>query len=108
MRACILFDGVDCRTLSRAAWGDVRRTSLSLLFQDLRLFGELTVAENIALKNDLTRFQTAERIDGCSGRPESPTSAIRPSDCFRSASGSAWPSSAPCASLSISCCSTSR
>ena len=46
----ILFDGVDCRTLSRAAWGDVRRTSLSLLFQDLRLFGELTVAENIALK----------------------------------------------------------
>lgn len=60
----ILFDGVDCRTLSRAAWGDVRRTSLSLLFQDLRLFGELTVAENIALKNDLTRFQTAERIDG--------------------------------------------
>lgn len=104
----ILFDGVDCRTLSRAAWGDVRRTSLSLLFQDLRLFGELTVAENIALKNDLTRFQTAERIDGCSRRPESPTSAIRPSDCFRSASGSAWPSSAPCASLSISCCSTSR
>ena len=63
----ILFDGVDCRTLSRAAWGDVRRTWLSLLFQDLRLFGELTVAENIALKNDLTRFQTAERIDGLLG-----------------------------------------
>ena len=33
----------------------------------LRLFGELTVAENIALKNDLTRFQTAERIDGLLG-----------------------------------------
>ena len=63
----ILFDGVDCRTLSRAAGGDVRRTALSLLFQDLRLFGELTVAENIALKNDLTRFQTAERIDGLLG-----------------------------------------
>ena len=63
----ILFDAADCRTLSVAQWGELRRRSLSMLFQDLRLFGELTVAENIALKNDLTRFQTAERIDGLLG-----------------------------------------
>ena len=58
----VLFDGCDIRSLSRAAWGDVRRRSLSVLFQDLRLFEELTVEENIVLKNDLTHFQTAERI----------------------------------------------
>lgn len=58
----VLFDGRNIRSLSRAAWGDVRRRSLSVLFQDLRLFEELTVEENIALKNDLTHFQTAERI----------------------------------------------
>ena len=33
-----------------------------MLFQDLRLFGELTVAENIGLKNELTHFKTQEQI----------------------------------------------
>ena len=41
----------------------MRRRSLSLLFQDLRLFGELTVAENLALKNDLTAFKTPGQIE---------------------------------------------
>lgn len=59
----ILFDATDCRTLSAARWGELRRRSLSMLFQDLRLFGELTVAENLALKNDLTHFLTPDRIE---------------------------------------------
>lgn len=59
----ILFDGADSRQLSPAEWEALRRRSLSYLFQDLRLFGELTVAENIALKNDLTGFRRAEEID---------------------------------------------
>ena len=58
----ILFDAADCRTLSVAQWGELRRRSLSMLFQDLRLFGELTVAENLALKNELTHFLTPDRI----------------------------------------------
>ena len=58
----ILFDAADCRTLSVAQWGELRRRSLSMLFQDLRLFGELTVAENIGLKNELTHFKTQEQI----------------------------------------------
>ena len=41
----------------------MRRRSLSLLFQDLRLFGELTVAENLALKNELTSFKTPGHIE---------------------------------------------
>lgn len=59
----ILFDGADCRQLLPAEWEEVRRRSLSFLFQDLRLFGELTVAENLALKNGLTGFRRAEEID---------------------------------------------
>lgn len=59
----ILLGGEDCRTFSAARWGDVRRRSLSLLFQDLRLFGELTVAENLALKNGLTAFKTSGQIE---------------------------------------------
>ena len=41
----------------------MRCRSLSVLFQDLRLFEELTVEENIALKNDLTHFQSEARIE---------------------------------------------
>ena len=58
----ILFDGADCRGFSAAAWSGLRRRSLSMLFQNLRLFGELTVAENIGLKNELTHFKTQEQI----------------------------------------------
>ena len=60
----ILFDAADCRTLSVAQWGELRRRSLSMLFQDLRLFGELTVAENLALKNELTHFFSALLLEG--------------------------------------------
>lgn len=59
----ILFDATDCRELAPTGWEAVRRRSLSYLFQDLRLFGELTVRENVALKNDLTDFRTPEEID---------------------------------------------
>lgn len=59
----ILFDGRDCRTFTPRRWNALRRRSLSLLFQDLRLFEELTVLENISIKNDLTRYRTAAEID---------------------------------------------
>lgn len=59
----ILFDGRDTRTYAPAEWEALRRRSLSCLFQDLRLFGELTVAENVQLKNALTGFRRAEEID---------------------------------------------
>ena len=43
-------------------WVDLRRDKLSVVFQDLQLFPELTVWENLLLKNDLTHHQTEERI----------------------------------------------
>jgi putative ABC transport system ATP-binding protein len=41
---------------------NLRRNKLSYVFQDLKLFNELTVAENIMLKNNLTNYKTTEEI----------------------------------------------
>ena len=43
----VLFDGRDAATLSAAQWNDVRGRQLSQLFQDLRLFAELSAVENV-------------------------------------------------------------
>lgn len=58
----IMFDQTDIATLSTAQWVDIRRSSLSLLWQELRLFPELTAMENIKIKNALTHHQTEAQI----------------------------------------------
>ena len=59
----ILFDNTDIRSLSVGQWVQVRRTGLSHLFQELRLFPELTAWENIQIKNGLTHWRTARQVD---------------------------------------------
>ncbi len=59
----ILFDSVDTRTFSVSQWTELRRRHLSLLWQELRLFPELTALENVQLKNRLTGFQRSKQID---------------------------------------------
>lgn len=59
----ILFDSVDTRTFSVSQWTELRRRHLSLLWQELRLFTELTALENVQLKNRLTGFQRSKQID---------------------------------------------
>jgi len=58
----VMFDQTDVRSLSRAQWTDIRRHVVSCLYQDLRLFPELTVIENIEIKNRLTRHIDAATI----------------------------------------------
>lgn len=53
----ILFDGRDIHTLKVSEWVDIRKQSLSMLWQDLRLFPELSAWENVQVKNGLTNFQ---------------------------------------------------
>jgi len=42
---------------------DFRKTKISYVFQDFKLFPSLTVFENIQLKNTLTNHKTVEEID---------------------------------------------
>lgn len=58
----IFFDNRDVNTLTIREWCDVRKTAISYLPQDLRLFPELSAMENIMLKNRLTNHKTKDEI----------------------------------------------
>ncbi len=58
----IRFDDKDIKTLSVAQWVDHRKCHVSHLFQELRLFPELTAMENIQIKNALTRHKSEAQI----------------------------------------------
>ena len=59
----ILFDATDISKFSTLQWVRIRQTSLSLLWQELRLFPELTAMENVIIKNKLTRHQSQQQIE---------------------------------------------
>ncbi|MBP3511984.1 MAG: ATP-binding cassette domain-containing protein [Prevotella sp.] len=62
---CIRFDDGDIRMYDTSAWVDIRRRHVSHLFQELRLFPELTAYENVEVKNRLMGgFKPADRIAG--------------------------------------------
>lgn len=58
----INFDGRNIRSLSVNEWVDIRKHSLSILFQELRIFPELTALENVQLKNRLTNYKKKKEI----------------------------------------------
>lgn len=58
----VLFDGHDTKVFRSSQWTDVRKSHVSLLFQELRLFPELTAWENVEIKNRLTSHTAAEAI----------------------------------------------
>ena len=61
----ICFDGENIRNFSKTQWAELRRVSLSILFQELRLFQELTAWENILIKNNLTGYKPLQWIENC-------------------------------------------
>jgi putative ABC transport system ATP-binding protein len=58
----ILFDNDDISTLKVKDWVKIRQCSLSHLFQELRLFPELTAYENVEIKNKITNFKSKQQI----------------------------------------------
>lgn len=66
----ILFDGRDVAEFSIARWCELRRTSLAYLPQEMRLFPELSVMDNIRIKNRLTDFRTEAEITALLDRLE--------------------------------------
>ena len=59
----MIFDGHDINHLTIQQWTEIRRNHLSLLWQDLRLFPELSAHENVKIQNNLTHFQKKSTID---------------------------------------------
>ena len=58
----ITFDGQNIRNLKTRDWTRLRRNNLSLMWQELRLFPELTAMENVMIKNRLTGFKHRKQI----------------------------------------------
>jgi len=58
----MFFDKDNIRKLNDKEWDNIRTQELSLLFQELNLFPELTAFENVKLKNNLTGHKTDEQI----------------------------------------------
>lgn len=58
----ILFDEQNINALTIKNWAEIRTRHVSYLFQELRLFPELTALENVLIKNNMTHFKTKAQI----------------------------------------------
>lgn len=58
----IHFDDQSIKQIVTKEWDSIRTSHLSLLFQDLGLFPELTALENVMLKNRLTKYKSKQEI----------------------------------------------
>lgn len=62
-RGVISFDGEDIATYNTNRWCEIRQKHISVLFQDLKLFGELTALENVEIKNNITHHKSLKDIE---------------------------------------------
>lgn len=58
----INFDNDNISSFKVKDWVNLRKNHISHLFQELRLFPELTAFENVEIKNHLTGFKTRQEI----------------------------------------------
>ncbi len=58
----LCFDEEDVKSFSLSRWADIRCRKLSMVFQDMLLFPQLTAMENIGIKQKLQTVYTEEQI----------------------------------------------
>lgn len=58
----IQYDSKDIKSFSPTEWSELRKSVISVVFQDLQLFPSLTVKENLVLKNSLTGTYSEEQL----------------------------------------------
>jgi len=58
----VFFDAINSNSFKESDWSTIRKTQLSYVFQGLHLFEELTLLENIQLKNGLTNQVSEKQI----------------------------------------------
>lgn len=56
------WDNKDVAMQKEEQWAALRSKDISIVFQDLRLFGDLTVEENMGIKQSLTNTITTEKV----------------------------------------------
>ncbi|MEY4603872.1 MAG: hypothetical protein RIT43_1164 [Bacteroidota bacterium] len=56
------YDGRDIRSFNADEWTEIRQNRVSVVFQDLQLFPELAVSENLKIKNDLTGIYSEKQL----------------------------------------------
>lgn len=59
----IFLDNKNIKELRLNDWINLRKNKISVVFQDLQLLGDLTVIENLTLKNELTNHKTLSEIE---------------------------------------------
>ena len=59
----ILFDDKRTPPVASPEWDTIRQSRIGILFQDLKIFPELTALENIELKNRLQAYKSEAEID---------------------------------------------
>ena len=58
----ISFDGQLVPQVTSDKWNAIRQNELGVLFQDLRLFGDLNAVENVMIKAGLTKFCDEKKV----------------------------------------------
>lgn len=58
----ILFDNRALKDLNLSDWIELRQSKISTVYQDLKLFDNLTIEENIVIKNNLTNHFNIDKI----------------------------------------------
>jgi ABC-type lipoprotein export system ATPase subunit len=58
----VFIDERNIRTFNEKDWSELRKKEISYVFQGLELFGELTMYENIQLKNRQTKYKSEQEI----------------------------------------------
>ncbi|MDQ2718519.1 MAG: ABC transporter ATP-binding protein [Bacteroidota bacterium] len=59
----IFYDDTDIKKLSTESFSSFRQNKISIVFQDLRLFDDQTVKENLEIKRMLDPYHTSQEID---------------------------------------------
>lgn len=64
----LYFNQSNSKTFTQNNWSEMRKDKLSMVFQDLRLFGNLTPIENIELKQSLSKTTIVPSVKEMSSR----------------------------------------
>lgn len=59
----ILYDGSDLRSFDAEKFSELRKSDVSIVFQDLRLFPDQTVFDNLEIKRQLNPFHPVSAIE---------------------------------------------